>query len=67
MQILSDHEELLQKLEDGTSEFCCFENTHDFLTGSVLFEENEDPVVAARHIFVRTLTQKQRHLKKCLK
>ena len=47
----SDHEELLQRVEDGTSEFCCFES-HDIVTESVVFDHTENPAVVARQIFV---------------
>ena len=54
MQVVSDFHELLEKLNDGTSEFCCFEN-HDILTENVVFDRSSDVIIAAKHIFVSQL------------
>ena len=49
---MSDLEKLLQSLKDDTtSDFCCFDN-NNILIESVEFAADEDPVVAAREIFV---------------
>ena len=54
MQIESDHKELLQKLEDGTSKYCCFDN-RDIVTDAFRFDDDGDPAAAARRIFVRSI------------
>ena len=46
-----DLEELLQKIEDGTSDLCCPEN-HDITLESAVFEHSGDPTAAARELFV---------------
>jgi hypothetical protein len=51
LKTLSDLDQLRQDLRDGTSEICCFDN-HDIVTDNAVFEDNGDPVVAARQIFV---------------
>ena len=53
LQIAGDVEELLINLNEGTSDLCCFENTHEIVTKSVLFESNEDPAAVASRLFVR--------------
>ena len=49
---MSDFHELLMKLNDGTSQFCCFEN-HKILTENVVFDGNSDVANATKYIFVR--------------
>ena len=45
-------EQLRKALRDGTSQLCCF---HDVKLENVVFEDNEDPVAAAREIFVSVI------------
>ena len=49
LQLYSDHEELLH---NGTGKEYHFKN-RNIDTRNILFETEEDPVVAARQIFVR--------------
>ena len=55
LQIVSDHEELLRKLDKGTSEHCCFDQ-EDIVTESVVFGSDDDPAAVARRIFVCSYT-----------
>ena len=50
-QIISHLDELMQNLGENDTKVCCFEN-HDIAMDSVVFEDNGDPVAAARKIFV---------------
>ena len=53
-QVVSDLQKLLQSLNNGNSKFCCFKEK-DIIIESVEFDEGEDPVMAARQVFVRML------------
>ena len=50
--MVSDFQELQQKLNDGTSDFCCFEN-NNIVTENFVFDRRSDIVNAAKHVFVR--------------
>ena len=47
----SDLQQLLENLQTGMSDLCCF-NNYDITTEYVDFETNEDPAAAAQNIFV---------------
>ena len=47
----TDVEDLLRKLQDGTSDECCFDN-HNITTGSLVFEIEGDTVATVQPFFV---------------
>ena len=55
LQIIIDFEELQQRLRDGTSEFCCFDN-HNVLVENAVFQNSQDAVTVAGRLFVRITT-----------
>ncbi|CAI8019330.1 hypothetical protein GBAR_LOCUS11627, partial [Geodia barretti] len=50
LQIIIDFEELQQRLRDGTSEFCCFDN-HNVLVENAVFQNSQDAVTVAGRLF----------------
>ena len=55
LQIIIDFEELQQRLRDGASEFCCFDN-HNVLVENAVFQNSQDAVTVAGRLFVRITT-----------
>ena len=62
--MFSDFEELVDDLEVGTTDLCCFDNYDDITTKYVEFETTGNPVVGAEEVFVSSHCNcmEQRHL-----
>ena len=56
LQIVIDFQDLQQRLRDGTSEFCCFDNI-DVLVENAVFQSSKDAASTASRIFVRNMEE----------
>ena len=55
LQIIIDFEELQQRLRDGTSELCCFDN-HNVMVENAVFQNSQNAASVAGQLFVRITT-----------
>ena len=52
-------------MRENNTNLCCFDN-HDIDIDNVVFENNGDPVAAARKIFVSKITIYSKHVCSCV-